>query len=73
MTDSSPQSPQTTVFHRILGAITLIALLSMAFLDGLEWFDAGETFAIILAVSYIIMLGFGSIIRAYIEAKYDHE
>ena len=72
MTDS-PHTPQPTTFHRILGAITLIVLLGMAVLDGLEWFDAGETIAVILAVSYIILLGFGSIIRAYLEAKYGHD
>ena len=57
--------------HYILGTLGFVSLIVLIIIDSLPHHTVSNQLAAILAVSYLIFLGFGALFRQYIEAKYD--
>ena len=57
--------------HYILGTLGFVSLLVLIIIDSLPQFTVSYHLAAILAISYLIFLGFGALFRQYISAKYE--
>lgn len=62
---------EPTQFHYLLGTLGFLSLVVLIIIDSLPQFDVSNELAAMLAVSYLIFLGFGAIFTSYFEAKYD--
>ena len=62
---------QPTQIHYILGTLGFVSLLVLIVIDSLPQYDVSNQLAAMLAVSYLIFLGFGALFSQYIEARYD--
>ena len=57
--------------HYILGTMGFISLIVLIIIDSLPNHTVSNELAALLAISYLIFLGFGALFSQYIEAKYD--
>lgn len=62
---------EPTQIHYILGTMGFISLLVLIVIDSLPQYQVSNELAALLAVSYLIFLGFGAIFTSYVEARYD--
>ena len=62
---------EPTQFHYLLGVLGYVSLLALIVIDSLPQYDVSNELAAMLAISYLIFLGFGAIFTSYFEAKYD--
>ena len=68
MAEEKPKRPER--IHHILGTLGFVSMLILIIIDSLPSYTVSNELAAILAVSYLIFLGFGALFRQYIEAKY---
>lgn len=69
MTRQKPKRPER--IHHVLGTLGFISLLVLIIIDSFPQYTVSSKLAAMLAVSYLIFLGFGALFSQYIEAKYD--
>ena len=68
MAEKKPK--RTERIHHMLGVLGFVSLLVLIVIDSLPQYTVSNQLAAILAVSYLIFLGFGALFRQYIEVKY---
>ena len=64
-------SDQPTKIHYLLGTLGFLSLVALIIIDSLPMYTVSNYKAAILAISYLIFLGFGALVSQYIEAKYE--
>lgn len=60
-----------TQIHYLLGTLGFISLVALIIIDSLPAYSVSNYMAALLAISYLIFLGFGALFSQYIEARYD--
>lgn len=57
--------------HYLLGTLGFVSLVALIIIDSFPTYTVSNYMAALLAVSYLIFLGFGALLSQYIEARYD--
>lgn len=59
-------SVEPTKLHRILGVLEFFVLIIIAILDGFKWYTVSYKVMAILALTFLILIGFGAIVEAWV-------
>lgn len=57
---------EPTKLHRVLGVLEFFVLITIAILDGFQWYTVSYQVMAILAVTFLILIGFGAIVEAWV-------